>query len=338
MEIRKNVSLKNYNTFGIDVTAEQFVEVSTLAEVEEVAGDSSFDIDKTLIIGGGSNILLTQNVSGLVVKNNLKGVEVVKETGDHVYVKFMAGEVWHDAVLYCVNNGYAGIENLSLIPGLCGAAPMQNIGAYGVELVNVFDQLEAFNYNSKQFEIFNKEACEFGYRESVFKKRLKNKYLICSITLKLNKQPTFNVDYGAIQQTLEANNVKDLSIKAISDAVIQIRQSKLPNPAELGNSGSFFKNPEIEQDAFDKLIADYPNAPHYPLANGKVKVPAGWLIEQCGWKGKRVGNTGAHKNQALVLVNYGNATGNEIHHLALEIKQSVKQKFGVDIEPEVNVV
>lgn len=338
MEIKKSISLKKYNTFGIDVTAQQFIEVSTLDEVKQVAGNSSFDIGKTLIIGGGSNILLTKDVPGLVVKNNLQGIEVVNETNEHVYIKFMAGEVWHEAVLYCVNNGYGGIENLSLIPGLCGAAPMQNIGAYGVELVNVFEELEAFNYESGKFETFKTEDCEFGYRESVFKKTLKNKYLICSITLKLNKQPKFNVEYGAIQQTLEANNVKDLSIKAISDAVIQIRQSKLPDPAELGNSGSFFKNPEIEQIAFDKLIADYPNAPNYPLANGKVKVPAGWLIEQCGWKGKRVGNTGAHKNQALVLVNYGNATGNEVKELAYEIKDSVKDKFDIDIWPEVNIV
>jgi len=336
MNLQHNISLKDYNTFGIEAIAEQFVEVTTIDQLQEVC--TEHNSQKLLVLGGGSNVLFTKNVEGLTLKNSISGINIISENANEVEVCFSSGENWHNAVLWAVEKGYGGIENLSLIPGLCGAAPMQNIGAYGVEIKDVFNSLQAVNVKTGELVEFSKADCAFGYRESIFKRALEGQYIICSITLRLTKQPTFNVSYGAIQQTLEIMQVKDLSIKAVSDAVIQIRQSKLPDPKELGNAGSFFKNPEIEQEAFNQLISSYPNAPNYPLPNGKVKVPAGWLIEQCGWKGKRVGNTGAHKNQALVLVNYGSAAGKEIYDLAMEIKQSVKDKFAIEIMPEVNVV
>jgi UDP-N-acetylmuramate dehydrogenase len=274
----------------------------------------------------------------MVIHINLKGIQVVHENDEHVWVKCMAGEVWHKFVMWCIDRNYAGLENLSLIPGCVGAAPMQNIGAYGVELKHTFDSLEAVEIATGEIIKFNSEACKFGYRESVFKHEAKGKYIIASVTFKLSKHPKFNTTYGAIQQTLEQMQVKELSIKAISDAVISIRTSKLPDPKVLGNAGSFFKNPEIPVEQYDQLKAQFPEMVAYPAGKDKVKLAAGWLIEQCGWKGKVVGNTGSHKDQALVLVNYGNATGQEILELANQIQQSVKEKFGVEITPEVNVI
>lgn len=338
MTILQNHSLKDYNTFGLNVQARYFAEVTSIEDIQELIGNTDYNTLPWLILGGGSNVLFTKDFDGLVVKNSLRGIEVLQEDESQVWLKAAAGEVWHQLVMHTVAQGWGGIENLSLIPGLVGAAPMQNIGAYGVELEQVFESLEAVHLKTGEVRIFNRNECQFGYRESVFKKELKGQYLITSITIRLQKQPVFNTSYGAIQQTLEEAGITELSVKAISDAVIAIRQSKLPDPKELGNSGSFFKNPEISREAFAKLQANWPNVPHYPLDNGNIKVPAGWLIEQAGWKGKRVGNTGSHAKQALVLVNYGGATGSEVWQLAQDIQQSVKEKFGIEISPEVNVI
>ncbi len=339
MQLEENKSLKSLNTFGIDAFAKYFVEINTIADAQTFFAEKKFDPEKKLILGGGSNLLFTKNYDGLVVKNSIEGIEITKEDDNHVWLKAKAGTIWHQLVLYAVANNWGGIENLSLIPGLCGAAPMQNIGAYGVELKDVFISLEALNLESNQIQIFNHADCEFGYRESVFKNKFKNQFLIVSITLKLNKKPVYNISYGAIQTTLEHNGIMEPTVKSISDAVIQIRSSKLPNPAELGNAGSFFKNPEIPKQQYEQLQLQYPLLPSYKGSiPNHVKIPAGWLIEQCGWKGKQIGHTGSHKYQALVLVNYGNATGDEIYKLAQDIIASVKEKFGVELTPEVNLV
>ena len=292
-----------------------------------------------MFLGGGSNVLLCNDYAGLVIRNAIRGKQIVHEDDDHVLLKVYSGESWHETVMYCVERNWGGIENLSLIPGTVGAAPMQNIGAYGVELEQVFDHLEAFNLHTFELEIFNKSQCAFGYRESVFKRQLKGQYFIYSVTFKLNKKPSIHADYGDIQAIL---NEKGLSaetagIKDVSDAVIHIRQSKLPDPKVLGNSGSFFKNPQITIEHFEALKLQFPDIKGYPQNDG-MKVPAGWLIEQCEWKGKRVGNTGSHAKQALVLVNYGGATGSEIFQLAQDIIQSVADKFSIHLEPEVNIV
>lgn len=338
MNILQNISLKTYNTFGIDAVAKQFVEVNTLEELCVLCAAFNLSDRKLLILGGGSNILLTGNFDGMVIRMNLKGIKTVKEDDQHVWIKSMAGEVWHDFVLHCIDKNLGGIENLSLIPGCVGAAPMQNIGAYGVELKDSFESLEAVEIATGDVTTFNKDQCNFGYRESIFKQDAKGKYIIASVTLRLNKQPQFNTTYGAIQQTLTERGITELNVKAISDAVIHIRQTKLPDPKVLGNAGSFFKNPEIGNEQFDALKQQYPEIVGYPVGSERTKVAAGWLIEQCGWKGERVGNTGSHKQQALVLVNYGNATGNEIYELAMAIQQSVKDKFGITILPEVNLI
>lgn len=337
MEIKQNISLKPYNTFGIDVSASYFAEIRSVEDLKEIY--RKFNAEQVFILGGGSNVLFTKNINGIVLKNSITGIQLAGEDKDFCYVKSGAGEVWHDLVLFCIRNNYSGIENLSLIPGSVGAGPMQNIGAYGVEIKDVFHELEAFNIATNEIEKFTLADCEFGYRESIFKRKFKNKYIIVSVLLRLRKIPVFNISYGAIEAELKKMGVVKLSIKAISDAVINIRQSKLPDPKEIGNSGSFFKNPEITSDKFENLKKKFPDIIGFPLENKeKVKLAAGWLIEQCGWKGKRIGNTGAHKNQALVLVNYGNATGKEIYDLAMRIRQSVTEKFDVVLEPEVNII
>jgi UDP-N-acetylmuramate dehydrogenase len=338
MNIKQNISLKNYNTFGIDVYAKYFTEFSNQAELAEALELKQQQNHKLLPLGGGSNILFTQNFDGLVLKNEIKGIEVVKEDDEFVYVKAGAGENWHQFVLYCISNNFSGVENLSLIPGNVGASPMQNIGAYGVEIKDVFHSLEAYHIQDKKLVVFNIDDCAFGYRESVFKNKFRNQFIITNVTYKLKKQPTFNTTYGAIEQELEKMGVQQLSIKAISDAVINIRSSKLPNPKELGNAGSFFKNPEVENSKFEILKSEFPEIVGYNLPNGKVKLAAGWLIEQCGWKGFRNGDAGCHSKQALVLVNYGNAKGEEIYNLSTQIVESVKQKFGVELEREVNII
>jgi UDP-N-acetylmuramate dehydrogenase len=288
--------------------------------------------------GGGSNILLTQDFKGMVVKMNLKGIEKVYENEDNVWLKTNSGEIWHDFVIHCVAENLGGVENLSLIPGCIGAAPMQNIGAYGAEIKDTVDEVMAVEINTGKLVKFTNAECEFGYRESVFKQKFKGKYIIVSVTFKLNKNPVINAQYGAISEVLQQKGINNPSIKDISNAVIEIRQSKLPDPKILGNSGSFFKNPEIPLALFQQLKLNYPSMPGYPVNEENIKVPAGWLIEQCGYKGKVIGNTGAHKNQALVLVNYGNASGYEIYRVAMEIQNSVRDKFGVFIIPEVNII
>lgn len=338
MNIQQHISLKNYNTFGIDVTAKEFVAVTNMDELCILCAAFNLRDRKLLVLGGGSNVLLTQNFEGMVIKLNIKGITVVEENENHALVKAMAGEVWHDFVLHCVANNWGGLENLSLIPGCVGAAPMQNIGAYGVEVKDTMVSLEAVDIETGEVVIFNNADCEFGYRESVFKQALKGKYIIASVTFKLSKKHTINAGYGAITNELQLANISHPTIKDISNAVIAIRKSKLPNPAELGNAGSFFKNPEISDSQFETLKTQFPDITGYPTKAGFTKVAAGWLIEQCGWKGKVVGNTGSHKNQALVLVNYGNATGQEIWELAISIQQSVLQKFGITIMPEVNLI
>lgn len=335
MKLKENISLRRFNTFGIDVSAKYFTTFSNDVELrqalDEVPGL------KHIILGGGSNILFTHDFDGLVLKNEVLGMEVVHEKGDLIDLKIGAGEDWHETVLHCINQGFAGIENLSLIPGNCGAAPMQNIGAYGVELESVFKELDAFHIASGEIHTFNNEQCQFGYRESIFKKKLRGQYVILNMTLSLNKTPHFNTSYGAIQEELDSMGIEDLSIKAISDAVINIRTRKLPDPNKIGNAGSFFKNPIISYDQFDKLKAAFPELVSYPSGD-RVKLAAGWLIEKAGWKGKRLNDHGVHKNQALVLVNYGEAKGSDIYDLSEEILLSVKEKFGVELEREVNII
>jgi UDP-N-acetylmuramate dehydrogenase len=343
MQIQENISLKAYNTFGIDAKARYFTSFKNVDELDE-AIQSPYRNFNSLILGGGSNILLTKDIDGLVLKNDMKGITELHEDSEYVYVKAGAGENWHQFVLYCISRNWAGIENLSLIPGNVGASPMQNIGAYGVEIDDVFWDLEAYHIGEKRLVTFTKSDCEFGYRESVFKRKYKNQFVILNVMFQLRKKPRFNTSYGAIEQELTNMGVKELSIKAISDAVISIRSSKLPDPAQIGNAGSFFKNPEIEVDKYHWLQSKFPNIIAYPTSNNKMKLAAGWLIEQCGpqegisWKGYRVGDAGCHAKQALVLVNYGTAAGNEIVNISEQIIKTVKEKFEVELEREVNVV
>ncbi|MES2781051.1 MAG: UDP-N-acetylmuramate dehydrogenase [Bacteroidota bacterium] len=338
MNIQQNISLKSFNTFGIEAKAKEFVEIKSKEELEVLCTNFNLKDRKVLVLGGGSNMLLTQDVDGMVIKISIKGISVVAENESHVWVKAMAGEVWHDLVIWSIDKGYGGLENLSLIPGCVGASPMQNIGAYGVEIKHTFDSLEAIEMDGGTIKTFSHSECKFGYRESVFKQDAKGKYIIFSVTYKLSKHPTFNTTYGAIQQTLQKNGIVEPSVKAISDAVIEIRSSKLPDPKVLGNAGSFFKNPEIPNAQFAELKQRFTDIVGYPASEGYTKVAAGWMIEQCGWKGKHVGHTGSHKDQALVLVNYGGASGKEIWQLAMDIQNSVYEKFGITITPEVNVI
>ncbi len=342
MQIQENISLRPYNTFGIDAKARFFATFKDTDELEVLTTHDSRLT--TLVLGGGSNILLIRDFDGMVLKNDIKGITELHEDNDYVYIRAGAGENWHRFVLYCIERNWAGIENLSLIPGNVGASPMQNIGAYGVELEDVFWLLEAYHTRDKKIVTFTKTDCAFGYRDSVFKQKFNNQFVILNVTFQLRKKPRFNTSYGAIEQELERMGVKELSIRAISDAVINIRSSKLPDPAVIPNAGSFFKNPEVPAAKYEELRATFPGIVAYSLANGNWKLAAGWLIEQCGpengisWKGYRRGDAGCHAKQALVLVNYGNATGKEIYDLSEVILNSVKQKFNVTLEREVNMV
>jgi UDP-N-acetylmuramate dehydrogenase len=338
MNITSSVSLKAYNTFGIDASAKYFTSIQSVEHIQELLLTNEYKTNDHLILGGGSNLLITKNINALVIKNDLKGIEIIKETQEHVFVKCSAGEVWHEFVMWCIDKNYGGLENLSLIPGCTGASPMQNIGAYGVEIKDTFFELEAIHASTGELKTFSKTDCEFGYRESVFKRKLKNQYIITSVTFQLSKNPTFHIEYGAIKQELDAMKITELTIKAISQAVINIRSSKLPNPKEIGNAGSFFKNPEVTIDVYERLKNEFPNLIAYQLENANYKLAAGWLIEQSGLKGYRVGDAGVHKLQALVLVNYGNASGNEIYDLSTHVLQTVKNKFRVDLEREVNII
>ena len=339
MQIQENVSLKKYNTFGIDVFARYFSSFATLTELEEILNSPQLlTSNSQLILGGGSNILFTKNLNGLVLKNNLKGIALVNEDADFYYVKAAAGEVWQDLVKFCIANNYAGIENLSLIPGSVGASPMQNIGAYGVEIKDVFESLEAYHIKDKNIVNFSLNDCQFGYRESIFKHQYKGQFVILSVTYKLRKQPIFNIQYGAINAELEKMGVTELSIKNISQAVINIRTSKLPDPKLIGNAGSFFKNPQISKFRLHVLKEQYEAIPAYVVDDLHYKIAAGWLIEQCGWKGFRKGDVGCSPLQALVLVNYGHAKGQEIVDLSTEIIKSVEKKIGIVLEREVNIM
>jgi UDP-N-acetylmuramate dehydrogenase len=337
-EILQNISLKPYNTFGLEARAKYFVVFKSVEELKEILSKEKFKNEKKLFLGGGSNILLMRDFDGLVLKNEIYGIENIFEDDSKVILKSGAGEVWHSFVLKSIDLGLSGLENLSLIPGTVGAAPMQNIGAYGVEIKDVFVSLEALNLETLEIKQFNKADCNFGYRESYFKHAGKGKYVILNVSFELSKIADFNVSYGAIKETLEQMGVKDLSTKAISEAVISIRKSKLPDPAKIGNSGSFFKNPEIPKTQYNAVIEAFPKMPHYVIDADTVKVPAGWLIEQAGWKGKRIGEIGVHTKQALVLVNYGGGKGQDIANLAYEIQASVLEKFGIKITPEVNFI
>ncbi|WP_207494299.1 UDP-N-acetylmuramate dehydrogenase [Aridibaculum aurantiacum] len=338
MQIQENISLRPYNTFGIDVTARFFTSFNSLESLQELVTSPLFNSQPHMVLGGGSNVLFTSNYNGLVLRNELTGIERVNEDADHYYIRAAAGENWHQFVLHCIENNYAGVENLSLIPGNVGASPMQNIGAYGVEIKDVFHELEAYSIANNTAVIFNKEDCEFGYRESVFKKKYKGKFIITSVTFRLSKQANFNTSYGAIQQELDAMGVQQLNIAAISQAVINIRRSKLPDPAVTGNAGSFFKNPTIPNEQFEQLKQQHPAIVGYSAGTSQTKVAAGWLIEQAGWKGYRTGDAGCHPKQALVLVNYGHATGNQVYALSEEIVQSVQDRFGIILEREVNII
>ncbi|MDT0642450.1 UDP-N-acetylmuramate dehydrogenase [Zunongwangia sp. F363] len=336
MRVAQNASLKEFNTFGIDVKAKKFISVDTVEELKEVLKQTY--AEELFILGGGSNMLLTTDVNKTVLHINLKGRKIISETGNEVLVKACAGENWHQFVLWTLKQELGGLENLSLIPGNVGTAPIQNIGAYGVELKDVFEECEAVNIQTLEKRSFSKAETEFDYRNSIFKTSLKGQFIITSVTFRLTRnEHILRTSYGAIKNALDQKKILSAKIKDISDAVIAIRQEKLPDPKLLGNSGSFFKNPVIDQEEFTRLQKEFPEIPSYPVDPGKIKIPAGWLIEKAGLKGYREGDAGVHKNQALVLVNYGNATGREILQLSQKIQQEVKEKFGVELEPEVNI-
>ncbi len=338
MSEQKKFSLKEYNTFGIDVKALAILSVTSVSDLQDILQEK--EASELFVIGGGSNMLLTKDINKYAVHINIKGYTIVDlPCGENeIILKVAGGENWHDFVLYCINHGYGGVENLSLIPGNVGTAPIQNIGAYGVELKDVFYECEAVSRDDGSLKTFSLEDCAFGYRDSIFKTTLKDQYVITSVTFKLTtKNHEVKTAYGAIADTLREQGITTPTIKDVSDAVIKIRQAKLPDPKEIGNSGSFFKNPVISQVAFSALRKKHPDVPYYPVGSDQIKVPAGWLIEQAGFKGKRFGDAGVHDKQALVLVNHGNATGSEIWDLALKIQDSIKVKFGLIITPEVNV-
>ena len=336
--IQHNHPLDELNTFGLSAKASHFAEIDSTEDLKILLNSNEGRGLPLFILGGGSNILLTQDLDALCIKMNIKGRTIIEESEESITVEFGAGEVWHDIVLHCISKGWGGIENMSLIPGTVGAAPMQNIGAYGAEIKDVFVSLDALHIATQEMHTFDNEACEFGYRQSIFKQALKGQFIICRVRLKLSKAPTLNTSYGAIQETLKSKGITEPTLKDVSDAVIEIRQSKLPDPKKIGNSGSFFKNPEINKSQFEELQTTFPNIVGYALDNGQVKVPAGWLIEQDGWKGKRIGDIGVHKNQALVLVNYGRGEGAAIKQLAFDIQASVKKKYGILLQPEVNII
>ncbi len=334
---RSNISLKPFNTFGIDVNANRFATFSSVEELKSLLSQRESN-EPLLILGGGSNVLLTKSFEGLVLKNEIKGFELVSENSVEVVVESGAGEVWHQLVMNCIENGYAGLENLSLIPGSVGASPMQNIGAYGVEIKDVFEYLDAYEISTGKIKRFSKEDCAFGYRESVFKNIYKDQFVICKVAFRLSKNPKINTSYGAIESELQKMGISEPTIRDVSKAVISIRQSKLPDPNVLGNAGSFFKNPVVDESLVEKIKATYADVPNYPAESGKRKLAAGWLIETAGWKGKIMDTCGVHKLQALVLVNYGGSTGKQVYDLSSQIIDDVYHKFGVRLEREVNIL
>jgi len=337
MKILNHFSLKNFNTFGIEANAKEFVAVHSIAELKSVLEDHK--AKKKFILGGGSNMLLTKDIDALVIHIDLKGKKIVKENDDFVWVESQAGENWHEFVIWTIENDFGGLENMSLIPGNVGTTPVQNIGAYGVEIKDTLDSCSALKIDCLEMRTFTNAECHFGYRESIFKNEVKEQYIITSVVFKLTKRNhKISISYGDISAELDKLNSKTPSLIDVSNAVITIRQSKLPDPKVLGNSGSFFKNPIVLKSDFEKIHKEFPNMKYYEISATEVKIPAGWLIEQAGFKGKRFGNAGVHINQALVLVNYGNATGQEILNVSKEIQKTIFKKFGIQIEAEVNII
>lgn len=338
MFIYQDFCLKPFTTFGIAVEASRYVAITSLKDLQELYAGDELSKKLVMVLGGGSNILFTQRYEGLILACQILGKEILKETDDEILIKVGGGEHWPSFVNEMVKKGYGGIENLSLIPGKVGAAPIQNIGAYGVEVKEVFESLEAFELKTGKIKKFTKIECEFGYRSSIFKTTDKGKYFITHVTFRLSKKPKLNLSYAPLKEAFAGRNENEISIKEVSETVIQIRNSKLPDPDQLKNAGSFFKNPVVVEKTAKKLKESYPNIPVYPQSDGKVKLAAGWLIEQCGWKGKKVGAAGVHDKQALVIVNYGDASGEEILALANDIRKSVQKQFGIKLEPEVNII
>jgi UDP-N-acetylmuramate dehydrogenase len=337
MEIQSNFSLKKHNTFGIEASAKQFVAVHNTTELKTILEQNKFE--KKFILGGGSNMLLTQNIDALVIHVDLKGKKIIKEDDDFVWVESQAGEIWHEFVLWTIHQNFGGLENMSLIPGNVGTTPVQNIGAYGTEIKDTFVSCETMAIDNQETRVFTIDECHFGYRESVFKNEVKDQYIITSVVFKLTKRNhKINISYGDIAAQLSEKGIQTPTLKEVSNAVIAIRQSKLPDPKVLGNSGSFFKNPILLKSDFEKIHQQFPEMKYYDVSETEVKVPAGWLIEQAGFKGKRFGDAGIHKNQALVLVNYGNATGQEILAVSKNIQNTIFETFGIHIEAEVNVI
>ncbi|MFA6586015.1 MAG: UDP-N-acetylmuramate dehydrogenase [Candidatus Paceibacterota bacterium] len=345
MKIIENYDLTKLNTFGISAKANLFVELEDESDLEELLKSPEFKNNEKLFLGGGSNVLFIKDFKGIVVLNKLKGIEISKEDSENVLVRAMGGEMWHDLVMFIVEKGYWGIENLSLIPGTVGAAPIQNIGAYGVELKDILENVEVYEIETGEKRVFKKDECEFGYRESIFKNKVRGKYFISAVTLRLNKEKIENTSYKMLQEYLDKNEIKINNPKDVSDAVVAIRKSKLPDPKVFGNAGSFFKNVYIEKEKFENLLKLHDDMPFFKEGDGMIKIPAGWLIEKCGprqggasWKGYRIGNVGVHEKQALVLVNYGGATGEEVMNLSKQIIDSVSSKFGLVLEREVNLI
>lgn len=338
MIILENISLKPFNTFGVEARASLFAEMHSLQDIQIFLNTSRYKDYPKLIMGGGSNLLFTKDFNGVIMKINTKGIIKISETEDHVFLNVQAGEVWDDFVGYCIDNDFGGVENLALIPGNVGSCPIQNIGAYGVEVKDCIETVEVVDMeNIKMYEISNRD-CKFGYRNSIFNKELKNKVVIVSVTFKLSKKHNLNIEYGAIREELSKLKISEPSIRDVANAVCNIRRCKLPDPKEIGNAGSFFKNPSLSEKKYKKIKSSFPDLPSYNQPDNTFKIPAGWLIEQCGWKGYRKGNAGVHEKQALVIVNYGNASGMEIVQLAFRIKDSVKKKFGIKLEMEVNII
>lgn len=338
MNIKENFSLKNFNTFGIDVKARFFVELKNTEEIIHFVRNKMWDGQRLLILDGGSNILFTRDFDGYVIKLASRGIVKTDDSDPHAFIRVQAGENWHQFVTWCINNEYGGLENLSLIPGNAGAAPIQNIGAYGVEQQDVFESLEAISIETGEMAVFSKDDCRFGYRDSIFKGELKNKYIILSVTYRLLKKPEFNLSYGDLKRIFDGKPTEKITLRQVSDAVCSIRNAKLPDPAVIGNAGSFFKNPVVSKKEYFDLLKKYPGLPGYPTNNDDFKIAAGWMIDRLGWKGYRKGDAGVCETQALVLVNWGAARGDEILDVASMIQQSVKTKFNISLEPEVNIL
>jgi len=338
MKVVKNISLKNLNTFGVDVKSKYFVEIYSEQELKQILNSEEYSNHQKIILGGGSNILFTKDFDGLVIKNSISGIKLFDEDNNKVIVEAGAGVIWDELVKYCVDKNIGGIENLSFIPGMVGAAPIQNIGAYGQELEETFYELNGIYIDDCKTKIFNNSDCSFSYRNSIFKNKLKNKFIITSVSLKLNKNPNVNLSYKDVKEEVEKRKIKHPTIKDIREIVISIRKSKLPDPAEIGNAGSFFKNPVITKERFKVFKEEFPDLKHYLVDANNVKIPAAWLIEKCGWKGKRIGDTGTHPMQPLVIVNYGNASGKEIYEISTMIKNVVKTTFDITLENEVNII